>query len=150
MDLISESLAGAAFVLGLFSVLTLIVFATAGARLMAQLPADYFINDQRRREHHYLDRFPAAVRPLLHLLRNLVGWVLVLIGLALLLLPGQGLLTILAGLVLMDFPGKYACERWLVRRPQVRDAINWLRRRRGAPPLKLDQPESTGDSGENG
>ncbi len=45
--------------------------------------------------------------------------------------PGQGLLTLLIGLLLLNFPGKYRLERWLVRRPGVLRTLNWVRRRRG-------------------
>jgi hypothetical protein len=45
--------------------------------------------------------------------------------------PGQGILTLLIGLMLMNFPGKYHVERWLVMRPGVMRGMNWLRARRG-------------------
>ena len=50
--------------------------------------------------------------------------------------PGQGLLTLLVGLLLMNFPGKYRLERWLVGRRGVLTALNWLRRRGGHPPFQ--------------
>jgi hypothetical protein len=53
-----------------------------------------------------------------------------------LLLPGQGVLTILIGIVLLDFPGKYRLERWAVRHRPVYRSINWLRR--GREPIELD------------
>ena len=68
-------------------------------------------------------------------LRNAVGWVFVVAGIAMLVLPGQGLLSILAGLVLIDFPGKHRLERRLLGSPGVRRAMNWLRRRAGKPPF---------------
>ena len=69
------------------------------------------------------------------MLLSLIGVLLVLIGLVLLFTPGQGLLTLIAGLLLMNFPGKYQLERWLVGRPGVLGALNWLRRRGGRGPL---------------
>jgi hypothetical protein len=57
-------------------------------------------------------------------------------GLVLLVLPGQGLLTMLAGLVLLDLPGKRAFERRVVARPRVLSALNWLRARAGREPLR--------------
>jgi hypothetical protein len=53
-----------------------------------------------------------------------------------LLTPGQGLLTLLAGLLLMDFPGKYAMQRRLIEHPPILRAINRLRARHGHPPLR--------------
>ena len=51
--------------------------------------------------------------------------------------PGQGILSILAGLLLMNFPGKFRLERWLVQRPGVLKSLNWLRARRGKAPFRL-------------
>jgi hypothetical protein len=50
--------------------------------------------------------------------------------------PGQGIVTILIGLVLVDLPGKRALERWMVGRPRVLAAINRLRAKYGHPPLE--------------
>ena len=67
--------------------------------------------------------------------RNALGAVLLAAGIAMLVLPGQGLLTILLGLMLVDFPGKRRAERALVARPNVFEALNWLRAKAGRPPL---------------
>ena len=72
---------------------------------------------------------------MLLVVRNVFGWVFVLSGVAMLVLPGQGLLSIIAGLVLIDFPGKRRFERRLLASHVVRDAMNWLRRRAGRPPF---------------
>jgi hypothetical protein len=45
------------------------------------------------------------------------------------------LLTLLVGLLVMNFPGKYQLERWLVLRPGVLRGLNWLRRRRDHAPF---------------
>ena len=61
-----------------------------------------------------------------------------LAGLAMLVLPGQGLLTMLIGLLLLDFPGKRALERRVVRRPKILAFLNRMRDRRGREPLRLE------------
>ncbi len=96
---------------------------------VGRIPEDYFTHPQRH-------RLSARSRhPLLDLaisgFKNLLGALLVAAGVIMLFTPGQGLLTLLVGLTLMNFPGKYRLERWLVMRPGVLKAINWLRRRRG-------------------
>ena len=53
-----------------------------------------------------------------------------------LVVPGQGLLTILIGVMLTDFPGKYALERRLISQPSIFNAINWIRDKAGKEPLK--------------
>jgi hypothetical protein len=48
-------------------------------------------------------------------------------------LPGQGILTILAGIALIDFPGRHRLVRWIVARETVMSALNWVRRRAKQP-----------------
>ncbi|MCC6659574.1 MAG: hypothetical protein IT437_01680 [Phycisphaerales bacterium] len=95
--------------------------------LLVRLPSDYFDGDRPPRGRHWGRR--AA--------KNAAGVIVLLIGLALLVLPGPGLLGVLAGVLLLDFPGKRAVERWLLRRRHVLAAANWLRRRAGRRPLVI-------------
>ncbi len=76
--------------------------------------------------------------------KNVLGGVLLIAGLAMLVLPGQGLLTLFVGFLLIDFPGKYRLEQWLVRRRYILGPINWLRRRRHRPPLQVATPAFRG------
>jgi hypothetical protein len=73
----------------------------------------------------------------LRILRNVAGVVLVVIGVLLSVpgVPGQGVLTILAGATLVDFPGRHRLVRRLIGRPAVLAALNRLRVRFGRPPL---------------
>jgi len=103
---------------------------------VVRIPADYF-HYSRRHRVPWANYHP-ALRLFLLLGKNLLGLMLVLAGVAMLVLPGQGLLTILIGLLFMDFPGKYRCERWLVTRKRVLQAINWLRHKRHQLPLRFD------------
>ena len=108
--------------------------------LVARIPADYFVGDRppppvSRRTGK--PRHPASVWAT-RCLRNAAGLVLIAAGVAMLVLPGQGVLTILAGLMLTDLPGKRRLERAVVRRPLVLRGLNALRRRRGAEPLRTD------------
>ena len=70
-------------------------------------------------------------------LKNVTGVVFLLAGIAMLVLPGQGILTMLIGVSLMDFPGKRRLEARLVSQRVARQAINAIRRRFGKPPLIL-------------
>jgi hypothetical protein len=102
--------------------------------LVIRLPTDYFATEHRRLLETW-DRYP-VFRGVLLVTKNLLGIVLLIAGLAMLLVPGQGLLTIVMGVLLVDFPGKFRVQRWLVTRRQVWRSINWLRRRAGKPELK--------------
>ncbi|MEX0732788.1 MAG: PGPGW domain-containing protein [Aquisalimonadaceae bacterium] len=104
--------------------------------MVVRIPADYFARS-RRRTALWANRHP-VVRGLLWIVRNTLGLILLLVGLAMLVLPGQGIITILVAIMLLDFPAKFRLERWIVERPPVLLSINWLRRRAGKPPLVVD------------
>ena len=111
------------------SLLTIAIGIFLGPWLILRLPADYFT--YRRRHALRATRPHPAVHLLLTTAKNLVGAILVIAGLCLFFLPGQGIITLVAGLIVMNYPGKFRLERWLVSRPRVLPALNWLRRRYG-------------------
>lgn len=113
--------------LGILSIASLVAAILFGPLLAARIPEDYFVAERR----------PPTAHPLLRVLKTLLGAALVVAGIAMLVLPGQGLLTILLGLMLMEFPGKYKLERALVSRRFVLRILNAMRRRAGAPPLRV-------------
>lgn len=102
--------------------------------IVVRIPADYFTRPERGTrlilEHHPVLGLFVLV------LKNLLGLILLVAGIAMLVLPGQGLLTIVIALTLLNFPGKYHLERWVVSRSLVFRSINWIRRRRGVPELE--------------
>jgi archaellum biogenesis protein FlaJ (TadC family) len=104
--------------------------------LVARIPADYFVQEERP-PSKWMGHHP-ALRITLMIGKNLLGVVLILAGLAMLLIPGQGLLTMLIGVLLLDLPGKYRFEKWLITRPRIHRAINWLRAKAGREPLITD------------
>ena len=71
--------------------------------------------------------------------KNIGGGLLILLGLVMALpgIPGQGLLTMIVGLTMIDFPGKQRLERRLIGRPHVLRAINRLRARFERAPLEM-------------
>lgn len=118
--------------LGLLGVVSLALTVAILPVLAVRLPADYFRYRQRRRERAAA---PSLARRAVLVAKNGLGALLILAGIAMLVLPGQGLLTLLIGLTLTDFPGKYALEKRIVGQPGVLQAVNWLRRRAGRGPL---------------
>ena len=104
--------------------------------LLVRMPADYFLH--RPRESMFAQLHP-ALRVIALTLKNVLGGFLVLAGLALSLpgIPGQGVLTILIGLTLLDIPGKRRMELAIVRNRRVLRGINWIRRKANRPPLEL-------------
>ncbi len=97
--------------------------------LVSRLPVDYFTNPHRRSWREITPYL--GLNLILLLLKNCLGLALILLGFVMLFTPGQGLLSLLAGLVLCNFPGKFYLERRLVSSPGVLKAINWMRQRRG-------------------
>jgi hypothetical protein len=110
--------------------------------LVARIPADYFI---RRPVRDWPTRHP-AVHLVLVAAKNLIGLVLLLAGLAMLVLPGQGLLTVVVAIMLLDFPGKRRFELWLIRRRPIFRAVSWIRAKCHRSPLEL--PNSKVKSGD--
>lgn len=103
--------------------------------LVCLIPEDYFCHRHRSKMLRK-DRHPALV-VLLTISKNLLGWFLLAGGILMLFLPGQGLLTMAMGLLLMDYPGKYHLEQKVVSRPLILKGLNWMRRRRGEKPLQV-------------
>lgn len=120
--------------MGLASAAVAVASVLAVPVLVARLPVDYLTNRSGEAEFwpsaHPFVRWPARIG------KNVFGALLILCGIAMLVLPGQGVLTIAAGMMLMDFPGRRNLVRWIIGRPPVLRAINWLRRREKRPPLE--------------
>ncbi len=116
------------------SVLLLVVTVILAPQLAALIPEDYFSNPQRRTLHPRNLLF----RLLRKVAKNLLGLCLLVLGLVMLVTPGQGVLTIFVALLALDYPGKYRLERRLVSITPICRGINWLRARAGAPPLLLE------------
>jgi len=125
------------------SLLTIAIGIFLGPWLVLRLPADYFT--YRRRQAMRTTRSHPLVHLLLTTAKNLVGAVLVVAGVCLFFLPGQGIITLVAGLIVMNYPGKFRLERWLVSRRGVLPALNWLRRRYGRDLLQEPDQEPVPD-----
>lgn len=102
--------------------------------ILVRLPANYF--DVRVARPFMAGRNP-VLRSIAAVAKNIVGLVFLLAGIAMLVLPGQGVLTILMGISLMDFPKKRLLEAKLIGQPLVFSGITRLRARFGKPPLTL-------------
>jgi len=103
--------------------------------LIIQIPADYFSYPERR-EHLWADSHP-VIRASAIVLKNLLGYLFIAAGIAMLVLPGQGLLTIFMGMLLIDFPYKFKVERWLIEKPAILKAANWIRAKANKSPLEV-------------
>ena len=133
----AESHQGLLWSVGIASAAVFVASLVAMPWLIAFIPADYFAHEQRppsRWAHlHPVLRFVVFVA------RNIVGTLLVLAGIAMLMLPGQGILTIVVGFLVLDMPGKYTLERWIVGKRMVHKPLNSIRAKRGRTALQIYQ-----------
>lgn len=121
---------------GLASVSIFILSLLSLPWLVAKIPEDYFLSEKRAGTPWKGD-FP-GVWLLMFVAKNVVGYLLLFSGFLMLFLPGQGILTMLTGLLLMDYPGKFKLERKIALSPAVLSKLNWLRAKAHQPPLKTD------------
>jgi hypothetical protein len=107
------------------------------AFIMVKIPAHYFRKDHSQ---EFLSGYHPAIRAVGFIGKNVLGVLLVTLGIVMSIpgVPGQGILTILLGIMLLDFPGRRSLEFKLVSQPRVFKAINKLRHRFAKPSLELD------------
>ncbi len=131
---------------GLLSLLLLVLSAALAPVVALWLPPDFLSADRTARPGSLSNR--TVLGCLVKGARNMVGAALVLAGTVMLIMPGQGVLSIVVGLGLMDFPGKRRALRRLAAQRRVLRAINRFRVRFGRPPLQVpegdDPPAKTG------
>lgn len=125
-----ERLGGLWLAIGVISLLLTLVALPV---VVIRLPADYFVRRDRVTVAE-ISAHPAIVM-LGNALKNVIGISLIVFGAVMLFIPGQGLLTMLIGLMLVNFPGKYHLEQKLIRRRAVLHTLNRIRKRAGREPL---------------
>lgn len=120
----------------LIVVVTFVVATGVVSFVVVKLPATYFHPGHDR--EILKDKSP-AIRWAGIIGKNLAGVILIGLGVVLSLpgIPGPGLVTILFGVMLVDFPGRRWLEHKIVSRPAVQQTINNLRKRFGKKPIEL-------------
>ncbi|HSN98639.1 MAG TPA: hypothetical protein VLS89_10160 [Candidatus Nanopelagicales bacterium] len=119
-----------------FFLITLVVSMAVVAFLLVKMPADYLESPEGT---PFWPHRPAWVRVLARFGKNLLGALLIVVGVLMSVpgVPGQGVLTILIGVMLVDVPGKRRFERRIIGHPRVLAGANRLRARYGKPPIVL-------------
>lgn len=136
-DLLSELTWGKALIGVLIFLGTFLANIALVSFILIKIPADYF-------KKNHKTQFWVGTNPALHAAKmigkNILGIFLIILGIILSIpgVPGQGLLTILLGVVLVDFPGKRHLERKLLSRQEIVKTIDRLRKKFNKPPLELD------------
>ncbi len=119
------------FWLGIVSSVIFLVSLLSIGWLVSLIPSDYFIN---KKESKFKLNYPVAWIVSV-VIKNIFGYILIFGGILMLILPGQGLITIFVGLLLSNYPGKYSIEKRIIATPKILKSINWLRKRSNEPPL---------------
>jgi hypothetical protein len=119
------------FLLTFFGTIAIVAF------VLVRLPPDYFASGVTR---PFMLGRPWPLRWIGLFAKNALGALIIAIGVVLSLpgMPGQGLLIMLLGLMLLDVPGKKTIVHRITRIPRVIATINTLRARYGKAPLKVD------------
>jgi len=130
----SLTLARVLFAGGLFVGSVVLSLVIVGI-VMVKIPENYFSSHY---QHDFLPNSSWMTRWGAVVAKNIAGLVLVIAGIIMLVGPGQGILTILIGLILMDIPGKRPLEARLIKRPVILAAVNNFRAKYQKPPLVMD------------
>ena len=131
LDVSTSSLIG----IGALSLLTFFGTLLLLPVLVSRIPTDYFVRNRGGRQKRSEKSFARLI--VLRVLRNVLGLVFIVAGIVMLFTPGQGLLAILVGITLTDFPGKDRLGLRIVRQPGVLKAVNWIREKADVPPLEM-------------
>jgi len=121
-------------ILALVSLATFLLSLILIPWIVTRLPADYFVDEKR---HISKTR---KLHPVLYysirILKNIFGGFLIIAGVLMLVLPGQGILTILVGVGVADFPRKFRLLRKLAQQASVFRTMNWIRHKAKVAPLR--------------
>ena len=101
--------------------------------LVSLIPEDYFIHKKDSK----IKTSNIFILYIILIFKNLIGYSLILGGIMMLVLPGQGLFTIIIGLMMSNYPGKYSIEKKFIAIPTILKSINWLRRKSNKPPIRI-------------
>lgn len=124
----TEQYAGALVFIIVLSFVLLLATLLATPYLLARIPENYFSLTPA-----HTPRTP--LKFLIASLRTLLGLLLIMTGILMFFTPGPGLVMLVLGLCVSEFPGKHRVLRHLVRQPSVFKALNWLRAKADKPPF---------------
>ena len=110
--------------------------------IITQMDKRYFICKKfyadESTDTHNLTLMNKSLTYVMSIIKIIVGIFLFLCGLVMLVLPGQGLITMLIGLSLVPFPGKSKIEQSLLARKSVKASLNWIRIKANKEPFIFD------------
>ncbi len=118
-------------IMGIISGVIFIISLLLIPYLLGLMPSNYFLKNSEKK---LKIRRPFNLIKLI--LKTLTGFILLIVGIIMLVTPGQGLISILLGLFLMEFPGKRQLELKLINYNLIFKTLNWLRSKANKPIFK--------------
>ena len=122
------------FWLSLLSFLIFIFSLVSIKWLVALIPIDYFVY---KKNSKFKTKYPFTWL-ISMIIKNIIGYLLIIGGMLMLVLPGQGLFTIFIGLMMSNYPGKYYIEKKIIAIPSILKTINWLRKKSNKEPIIIN------------
>ncbi len=132
MDELQTWLSGHALLLSILasvSATLLVVTIVAAPWAVSRLPSNYLLQRLERNSKQGIWYSLTSVS------RALLGFLVTLLGLVMLITPGPGVIMLLLGISIAEFPGKNRLLIYLATRPNVLSSLNWMRKRHGKPPF---------------
>jgi len=120
---------GIVALVGLFSFVLLAVSLLATPWVLAKLPVNYFSNPPQRPPLTLRRMFTST-------LKTVLGVLMLLTGIVMMFTPGPGLVCLVLGMALCEFPGKHQLMGRFVSQSNVFSALNWLRAKAEKPPFE--------------
>ncbi len=102
--------------------------------IINRLKDDFFLH---LHEHKKLEDQHPVIFILLRIMRYSLGSLLLFAGILMLFLPGQGLLTIILGISLLDFPGRKKAIDALIHLHPIQRGLNWIREKGDKKPFSF-------------
>ncbi|TYK66280.1 hypothetical protein [Colwellia echini] len=128
-----------------------IVYFIGMSYIITQMDTRYFIRknavnktnsakkyDDKFNKNHNLTLLKSSVTVVIQIVKIIIGVFLLLCGLLMLVLPGQGLITMVIGLSLIPFPGKDKLVQYILSRKSIRTSLNWIRVKAKKEPFIFD------------
>jgi hypothetical protein len=130
------------FVILLVTTFASIAYFIVITYIITQMDPQYFIRKEvpndTTNENKQLTSTSRSIIYVISIVKVIFGIVLIVCGIAMLVLPGQGIITILIGLSLVPFPGKNTIEKNLLARKSVQSSLNWIRVKANKAPFIFD------------
>lgn len=120
-------------IISLISLITFLGSLILIPLIIINLSPEYF-SSKRRSMINYKN---PVIRYLVLILKNILGFFFIILGIIMLFIPGQGLLSITIGIFFINFPGKKRLEYIFFSNPKINKAINHIRRKAGKQELRF-------------